>query len=159
MFFLQYSVHKRTLQHAVQKRTLQLLCAQTHSLSPLSTFGSATRVGQVVRPNGSSTKNAKREPPLESHARLASRAKTNGHATKQRNQWSSSTLDSATRMAKYCGRGLAKRASDRPGKTPSREPSLESPCDWPHGPRRVDWLQTAKKLSSPTSERATRMAK
>src|SRR4051812_32268290 len=109
--------------------------------SPLSTFERATRNGQVVRTRtrklslGSSTKNAKREPSLESPCSTGLLGQDKWLCYTN-NTMSSSTLDSATHTAKYCGRGLANRASDRPGRTPSREPSLESPCDWPPGPRR-----------------------
>ena len=109
--------------------------------SPLSTFERATRNGQVVRTRtrkpslGSSTKNANREPSLESPCSTGLPGQDKWQCYTN-STMSSSTLDSATRTAKYCGRGLANRASDRPGRTPSREPSLESPCDWPPGPRR-----------------------
>jgi hypothetical protein len=131
--------------------------------SPLSTFERATRNGQVVQTRilklnlGSSTKNANQEPSLESHARLAFRAKTDGSVTRTAPCPQPWIVRLA--MAKYYGRGFANRTSDRPGKTSRQEPSLESPRDWPHGPREVTMLIIQHLMPSSTLERAIQRAK
>jgi hypothetical protein len=96
----------------------------------------------------SSTKNAQRGPPLESLSPTGLLGQDDWYPNKHRPKFPS-TLDSAPRNAKYCARGLALRDSKRARKMPSREPSLESPCDWPLGPRRVTCYNTAKILSPP----------